>query len=97
MNFMVSGKLSGGDTELFRPIYNNLLQQDPYLLLKDFESYVDCQKKIHEVWKKPEEWTRKSILNVANIGKFSSDRSIREYCDNIWRVETVKVIDQKQV
>lgn len=97
LDFIVSGKLSGGDTQLFRPIYNNLLQQDPYLLLKDFQSYIDCQNEIHEVWKRPEEWTRKSILNVANIGKFSSDRSIREYCDNIWRVEAVKIIDQKQI
>lgn len=94
LNFLISGKLSNGDTELFRPIYNNLLQQDPYLLLKDFQSYIDCQSRVHEVWKDSEEWTRKSILNVAKISKFSSDRSIKEYCEDIWKIESMKVIDQ---
>ncbi|MDT0643769.1 glycogen/starch/alpha-glucan phosphorylase [Zunongwangia sp. F363] len=91
LDFLVSEELSGGDTELFRPIYENLLQQDPYLLLKDYESYINCQDHIHEVWRNKKEWTKKSILNVANMGKFSADRSIRDYCEEIWKVEPVRV------
>ncbi len=91
LDFLISGKLSGGDKELFRPIFENLVQQDPYLLLRDFQSYVDCQTSIHEVWRQPKEWARKSILNVANIGKFSSDRSISDYSREIWKIKPVKI------
>ena len=91
LDFIVSGELSNGDTELFRPIYENLLQQDNYLLLEDYQSYVNCQEQVHEIWRQPNEWARRSILNVANMGKFSSDRSIRDYCENIWKVDAVKV------
>lgn len=93
MDFMVSGKLGDGDTELFRPLYNNLLQQDPYQLLKDFKSYCERKQEIHEVWKDQKEWARRSILNVSRVGKFSSDRSIMEYCKNIWKVEPVRIKD----
>lgn len=92
MDFLISGKLSNGDKELFRPIYDNLLQQDPYLLLKDYKSYIEAMDDIHKVWKDQNEWAKRSILNVANMGKFSSDRSIADYCDDIWKVETVKVV-----
>ena len=91
LDFLVSGRLANGDKELFKPIYENLVQQDPYLLLRDFQSYVDCQKSIHEVWRQPKEWARKSILNVANIGKFSSDRSISDYSREIWKIKPVKI------
>ena len=91
LDFLLSDELSGGNRELFRPLHDNLLQQDPYQLLKDYQSYIDCQEQIHEVWRKPKEWARKSILNVANMGKFSSDRSIKDYCEEIWKVEPVKV------
>ncbi|MGA9588320.1 MAG: glycogen/starch/alpha-glucan phosphorylase [Salegentibacter sp.] len=91
LDFLLSEELSGGNRELFRPLHDNLLQQDPYQLLKDYQSYIDCQEQIHEVWRKPKEWARKSILNVANMGKFSSDRSIKDYCEEIWKVEPVKV------
>ncbi len=91
LNFMVSGALSKGDTQLFRPLYEQLLWQDPYLLLADFQSYVDCQERIHQLWREPKEWVRKAIWNVANMGKFSSDRSIYDYCKNIWEVVPVKV------
>lgn len=92
MDFLISGKLSNGDKDLFRPIYDNLLQQDPYLLLEDYQSYITTMDEIHKVWREPNEWARRSILNVANMGKFSSDRSIGDYCDDIWKVETVKVV-----
>lgn len=91
MDFLISGDLSGGDTERFLPIYNNLLHQDPYLVLKDFHSYAAVQKKVHALRRQPGEWARKSILNVANMAKFTSDRSIREYCDKIWRIKPVRV------
>lgn len=90
LDFLVSGELSNGDTELFRPIYDNLLQQDPFLLLKDYQSYIQCQDHIHQVWRGQKEWAQRSILNVANMGKFSSDRSIRDYCENIWKINPVK-------
>lgn len=70
----------------------NLLQQDPYLLLKDYQSYIDTMDEIHKVWRNQAEWAKRSILNVANMGKFSSDRSIADYCEDIWKVETVKVV-----
>jgi starch phosphorylase len=86
-----SGVFSGGDTELFRPIVDGLLNHDPYLLLADYQSYVECQAKVSEAYGLPERWTRMSILNTARSGKFSSDRTIREYCADIWRVDAVPI------
>jgi starch phosphorylase len=86
-----SGVFSQGDTELFRPLVDSLLNHDDYLLFADFQSYVECQKKVDQAFTDPRAWTRMSILNVANMGKFSSDRSIREYCDDIWKVSPVHV------
>ncbi|MGB8373744.1 MAG: glycogen/starch/alpha-glucan phosphorylase [Salegentibacter sp.] len=91
MDFLVSPELSPEDPELFRPIFNNLLEQDPYMLLQDFQSYVECHQRIHEVWEKPEVWAKRSILNVANMGKFSSDRAVRDYCENIWKICPLKL------
>jgi glycogen phosphorylase len=86
-----SGFFSGGDTELFRPLVDNLLYSDPYLLLADYRSYINCQDKVSAAYKDQDHWTRMSILNVARMGKFSSDRSIRDYCDTIWHVKPVDV------
>ncbi len=86
-----SGFFSRGDTELFRPLIDGLLFQDPYLLLADFQSYVDCQAKVSEAYRDTERWTRMSILNTARSGKFSSDRTIREYCTDIWDVQPVPI------
>ena len=91
IDFLVSEDLSGGDKGLFAPVYDNLLHQDPYLLLEDFRSYLEVQEEIRKVWMKPEEWARRSILNVANMGKFSSDRSIQEYCEKIWKIKQVRI------
>ena len=74
------GAFSNGDRELFKPIVANLLGSDPYMLLADYRSYVDHQEEVGRVWRDPERWTRSSILNVARMGRFSSDRSIHEYC-----------------
>jgi starch phosphorylase len=86
-----SGYFSRGDTELFRPLIDGLLHQDPYLLLADFQSYVECQAKVSAAFGDAEHWTRMSILNTARSGKFSSDRTIREYCAEIWDVEPVPI------
>lgn len=91
INLLTSGFLSGGDTELFRPIADNLKWSDPYLLLADYPQYVIAQEQVSEVWQDKETWDRRAILNVARMGKFSSDRSIRDYCDNIWKVKPVKI------
>jgi len=85
------GFFSRGDTELFRPLIDGLLYQDPYLLLADFQSYVECQEKVAEAYRDEERWTRMSILNTARSGKFSSDRTIREYCRDIWNVGPVPI------
>jgi glycogen phosphorylase len=86
-----SGFFSRGDPELFRPLMDGLLYQDPYLLLADFQSYIDCQNKVSEAYRDTDRWTRMSILNTARSGKFSSDRTIREYCSDIWRVKSVPI------
>jgi starch phosphorylase len=82
-----SGALSRGDPNLFRPLLDGLLWHDPFMLLADYRSYVECQDKVSALWRDRDEWTRKSILNVARTGKFSSDRSIHDYCDKIWHVK----------
>jgi starch phosphorylase len=86
-----SGFFSHGDPDLFRPLIDGLLYHDPYLLLADFQSYIECQDKVAAVYRDTELWTRMSILNTARSGKFSSDRTIREYCKDIWRVKPVPI------
>jgi glycogen phosphorylase len=90
---IAGGAFSNGDRELFRPIVENLLGSDPYMLLADYRSYVECQEKVGRMWNDPERWTRSSILNVARMGWFSSDRAVREYCRDVWHVEPVPVPD----
>jgi glycogen phosphorylase len=87
IDFIASGALGRGDAELFRPIVENLLDHDPFLLLVDYQSYVDAQDRVSALWRDPREWTRKSILNTARMGKFSSDRSIRDYCERVWNIK----------
>jgi glycogen phosphorylase len=87
IDFMASGKLSRGDNELFRPIVENLLGHDPFLLLADYQAYIDAQEKVSALWSDEAAWTRKSILNSARMGKFSSDRSIRDYCERVWNIQ----------
>jgi len=93
LDFLVSGELAGGDRQLFRPIYDNLLQQDPYLVLTDFASYHQCYLGALEVWKQPEQWNRQSILNTARMGPFSCDRSVQDYCDRVWNI-TPRVLSE---
>jgi starch phosphorylase len=91
LDFIGSGALAAGDSNLFRPLLDRLLYEDPFLVLADYQAYADCQEQVSALWRDQGEWTRKSILNAARMGKFSSDRSIHEYCENIWQVEPVSV------
>jgi starch phosphorylase len=84
---IAGGHFSPGDHDLFRPLVQSLLDVDPFLLLADFRSYLDAQVEVGRAYADEEGWTRRSILNTAQMGKFSSDRAIREYCGEIWRVE----------
>ncbi len=86
-----SGLFSHGDQDLFKPLTENLLEHDPYLVLEDFESYRACQLQVAETYMDPAAWAKKSILNVARIGYFSSDRSIKDYCERIWKVSACPV------
>jgi starch phosphorylase len=85
------GLFSHGDGSLFRPLIDHLLSRDDYLLLADYASYIACQDAVGQTYADPRVWTRMSILNVARMGKFSSDRTIAEYCRDIWRVRPVTV------
>jgi starch phosphorylase len=86
LDLIASGLFSNGDRELFRPIVDSLLDRDDYMLLADYEAYVACQDRVSEAYRDGARWTRMSILNAARVGRFSSDRSIREYCRDIWGI-----------
>jgi len=86
-----SGLFSRGDGWLFRPLTDNLLNSDPFLVCADFQDYIDCQAQVSRVYEDPEKWARMSILNVARCGQFSSDRAVREYNADIWRATPVPV------
>jgi len=86
-----SGSFSRGDRNLFKPLVDSLLYGDPYLLFADYRSYVESQEQVSLAYEDQAGWTRMSILNVARMGKFSSDRSIKEYCDKIWKAHPIMV------
>ena len=88
---IAGGYFSDGDTNLFKPLIDSLLYHDEYMLLADFQAYMDCQEEVGKAYEDQERWLTMSILNVARSGKFSSDRTIKEYCDEIWHVQPVKV------
>jgi glycogen phosphorylase len=91
INRIASGFFSHGNPDLFKPLLDVLMQYDPYFLFADYQSYLDCQYQASQAYRDQKHWTRMSILNVARMGKFSSDRSIREYCQDIWHIDPVKV------
>lgn len=90
---LVNGTYAPGDTELFRPLYNSLLgthnmeKADPYFILKDFKSYADAQKKVEAAYRQEQKWAKAAILNVACSGKFTADRTIQQYVDDIWHLD----------
>lgn len=84
---IADGSFSKGDRDLFRPLVDSLMDRhDPYLLLLDLESYIDCQDEVNSAFLDKKNWTRKSILNVARMGKFSTDRTIKQYSEEIWGI-----------
>ncbi|WP_250523624.1 MULTISPECIES: glycogen/starch/alpha-glucan phosphorylase [unclassified Caballeronia] len=86
-----SGHFSRGDREMFRPLVDNLLHHDPFLVLADYAAYVARQEDVSAAWRDERRWTRMSILNTAYAGKFSSDRAVHEYCERIWNIRPVKI------
>jgi starch phosphorylase len=91
INLINSGFFSHGDWNLFIPLTDSLLHSDPYMVLADYQSYLDCQEQVGQTYQDQEQWTKMSILNVARMGKFSSDRAIREYCQEIWHAQPVAI------
>ena len=91
LDLLGSGAFSPGDRGLFRPLVNSLLDRDDFMLLADYAAYASCQEQVSQAYLDPDRWTRMSILNVARIGYFSSDRSIRDYCEKIWHVTPVTI------
>ncbi|HSA39748.1 MAG TPA: glycogen/starch/alpha-glucan family phosphorylase, partial [Mycobacterium sp.] len=91
LQLIAEGAFTHGDTEVLRPLLDSLVFHDPFLVLADYASYIACQDRVSEAWRRPETWSRMAILNTARSGKFSSDRAVREYCDEIWNVGPMSV------
>ena len=91
LDFIASDTLAGGDDHLFAPLVNDLIWHDPFMLLADYQAYIDSQDRVSDLWRDQQAWIRTSILNVARMGKFSSDRSIRDYCEQVWDIRQVLV------
>ena len=96
---LVDGTYSNGDTEMYRDLYNSLLNNqggsraDMYFILKDFRSYAEAQKRVEAAYRDENWWARAAMLNTASAGKFSSDRTIEEYVRDIWHLEKIRVDD----
>ena len=94
---LINGMYSRNDSELFRPLYNSLLNTldtqyaDTYFILKDFRSYAEAQERVEQAYRDEKGWARMAMLNTAHAGKFTSDRTIQEYVDDIWHLDKVKV------
>ena len=86
INLVKGGHFSHGDRQMFEPLVDNLLQHDPFCVCADFSDYCDAQDRVSSAWRDREKWNKMSLLNIASSGFFSSDRSIREYCENIWHI-----------
>ncbi len=97
VNQLVDGTYANGNSEMYRDLYNSLLttkggnRADMYFILKDFRAYADAQEKVEEVYRDKERWAKMALLNTVCCGKFSSDRTIREYVEDIWKLDEVKV------
>ncbi len=92
LELLGSGFFAPEEPELFRPIMDSLLRDDRYFVLADFGAYAACQERVGRAFQDPEEWSRKCILNIARMGKFSSDRTIREYARDIWKARPVPIV-----
>ena len=86
-----NGQFSSGDKDFYRILVDGLLDpHDPYVLLKDLQDYLRCQDEVSQAYLDKKSWWRKSILNVAGMGKFSTDRTIRQYAEEIWGIKVSK-------
>ena len=100
VNQLVDGTYSQGDKEMYRDLYNSLLtaqggsKADTYFILKDFRSYADTQKKVEEAYRDKDRWAKMVLLNTASCGKFSSDRTIQEYVDDIWKLDKETISEE---
>lgn len=92
LDHLANGYFSHGDRELFRPIVDSLLYHDPYMLLADYADYIATQERVSQAYLDQDYWTKMSIINSCTMGKFSSDRTIGEYCREIWKAEPVKIV-----
>ena len=91
INMINSGFFSKGDYNLFKSITDNLLWHDPFMLMADYPLYIACQELVSKTWENTSGWDRMAIMNVARMGKFSSDRSIQDYCEKIWKVKPFRI------
>ncbi len=97
VNQLVDGSYANGNTEMYRDLYDSLLttkggnRADMYFILKDFHAYAEAQEKVEEAYRDKERWAKMALLNTACCGKFSSDRTIREYVEDIWKLDPVKI------
>ena len=89
LNQMVDGTYAPNDTNLFRDLYTSLVNEDRYFILADFRAYDEAQKRINAYYQNKKAWRKSAILNIANVGKFSSDRTIQEYVDDIWKLDKI--------
>jgi glycogen phosphorylase len=94
LDLISDGFFSNGDRDLYRPLVESLLNRDEYMVLSDFHAYIECQQRVSDAFGDRSDWARMSILNTARVGRFSSDRSIREYCRDIWNVQPLQVHGQ---
>ena len=88
---LVDGTYAKGNKEQYRELYNSLLNKDTYFILKDFRAYAEAQKKVEEAYMDRDRWSKMALLQTASCGKFSSDRTIQEYVDDIWKLDPIKV------
>ncbi|MEL6163434.1 MAG: glycogen/starch/alpha-glucan family phosphorylase, partial [Cyanobacteria bacterium J06628_3] len=91
IDLIICGHFSDGDRNLFKPLLDSLFNQDRFMLFADYQSYIDTQDKVSQAYQDKEKWTKMSIINSARMGKFSSDRAIWEYCQEIWNVEPCEI------
>ncbi|MEO0405990.1 MAG: glycogen/starch/alpha-glucan phosphorylase [Cyanobacteria bacterium P01_A01_bin.135] len=97
LDLVNSGYFAHGNPELFRPLVENLMHHDPFMVLADYQSYLDCQDSVSSAYGDTERWTSMSIQNVAHMGQFSSDRAVREYAEKIWRIQPIPIAPQSYV
>lgn len=88
---LIKGGCFSDDPNLFKPLIDSLLYHDEFMVCADFESYIECQDRVSKVYSDKIRWTKMSILNTARMGKFSSDRAIQQYCDDIWKIKPVQI------